>query len=68
MSSSSNTQSVADKVHDSLEKKGNDPLMQEAESKNTSQAEEVHDPELEKIEAKQEAQTHKLETEAQPTG
>lgn len=55
-------------MHDSLEKKGNDPLMQEAESKNTSQAEEVHDPELEKIEAKQEAQTHKLETEAQPTG
>ncbi|KAK4956885.1 hypothetical protein LTR10_006414 [Elasticomyces elasticus] len=63
MSSSSNNQSVADKL-----KESSDPLVAQAESKNTAQAEETHDPKLEKIEAKQEEQTHKLEVEAQPTG
>lgn len=45
-----------------------DPLLELAESKNTAEAEDTPDPKLEKIEAKEEAKVHKLETEAQPTG
>ena len=47
----------------------NDPLVEEATSKNTGEAEESEeDKKIDEIEKKEEAYVHKLEVESQPTG